>query len=1087
MVSVNPAWQRVLGWEPDQLLGRLVTDFVHPDDLVSVRAMPADAHDRPTEQESRFLRADGTSRWLMWSALPRGDGWLVVGEDITERRQAHAARDRAHQRAVQAYELTGLFTWRWDPASDQVVLADGLEGSNTVVGLPATFGEMLELIPPPHRLELREAVRRVAEGVEESYRVRFPATGPGGKVRWLESRGVAVRDETGAFEALYGTTQDVTEAELAHQEVLRSRDFGRATLDSLDAHVAVLDGEGTIAFVNGAWARFASDNGSPGLGLGDNYLAACDAAVPTEPMAGLVAQALRKMLAGSLERYDIEYPCHSPDEERWFNMRAVLHRGAGPPRVVVQHHDVTRRVQAQHAERLRARLLDEVAAAVIATDLDGTVTLWSRGAEQLYGWSEAEALGKQIVHLTVPADLQPRMASFVERPRDDDRWEGDLELRRKDGSRFTGFTRSSVISDDEGVPIGLVGISVDATERIEAEGDLREARDYLAAVIDSMGEGVIAVDRSGDVLYMNATAEERLGWTSAELLGSNLDEKTQCCRPGDAPEGEAVRVDDSVFYRRDGSPMPVAHTSTSFGLPNGERGAVILFSDLTLRKQAESALARSEKQLKSIIDNTSAAIYVKRRGDYQYTMGNPEFESILGIEPNGWVGRTDHDLQPPEVAATLRETDRRVIEKGTEITLEEEVPTGGELRTYLTLKFPLPDEHGETYALCGISTDITERKRRQTELEERAAWQARIRTAVSEDRLLVYAQPIIDLSSGAVVQEELLIRMQGDGGPDEIIPPGDFLPQAERFGLVGEIDRYMVQRGIELAAGGRPVEINLSGRSIGDESLTLDIEKHLEATGADPSLVVFEITETAAVEDIEAAREFSRRIARLGCKCALDDFGTGFGSLTYQRHLVVQYLKIDVSFVRDMAASAADQKVVKSIVKLAQDFGQQTVAEGVENEQTLELLRDFGVDYAQGYHIGRPKPAVADRGGGPLTVVVADGDAVARAMVCQVIANDETLELVGVAQDATSAVKLVLDRRPDVAVLDWMMPGGGGPGASREILRQSPDTHIIAFTASGTQGTSTEMLGAGAECVLIKGTAPAEIVRTIHACEQKHR
>jgi EAL domain-containing protein (putative c-di-GMP-specific phosphodiesterase class I) len=86
------------------------------------------------------------------------------------------------------------------------------------------------------------------------------------------------------------------------------------------------------------------------------------------------------------------------------------------------------------------------------------------------------------------------------------------------------------------------------------------------------------------------------------------------------------------------------------------------------------------------------------------------------------------------------------------------------------------------------------------------------------------------------------------------------------------------------------------------------------------------------------------------------DFGTGFGSLTYQRHLVVQYLKIDISFVRDMAASAADQKVVKSIVKLAQDFGQQTVAEGVEDEQTLELLREFGVDYAQGFHIGRPRP-----------------------------------------------------------------------------------------------------------------------------------
>lgn len=274
----------------------------------------------------------------------------------------------------------------------------------------------------------------------------------------------------------------------------------------------------------------------------------------------------------------------------------------------------------------------------------------------------------------------------------------------------------------------------------------------------------------------------------------------------------------------------------------------------------------------------------------------------------------------------------------------------------MTLKFPLRDEHGETYALCGISTDITDRKRREAELMDRLDWEERIRTAVLDDRLLVYAQPIIDLRSGEVVQEELLVRMQGPGKSAEVIPPADFLPQAERFGLVGQIDRFMVARGVELAAQDRSVEINLSGRSMGDRALTRQIERQLRATGADPSRIIFEITETAAVEDIDAARQFSERIAGMGCRCALDDFGTGYGSLTYQRHLVVQYLKIDISFVRGMAASTADQQVVRSIVKLAQDYGQQTVAEGVEDEQTLQLLRTFGVDYAQGFHIGRPLP-----------------------------------------------------------------------------------------------------------------------------------
>ena len=190
-----------------------------------------------------------------------------------------------------------------------------------------------------------------------------------------------------------------------------------------------------------------------------------------------------------------------------------------------------------------------------------------------------------------------------------------------------------------------------------------------------------------------------------------------------------------------------------------------------------------------------------------------------------------------------------------------------------------------------------------------------------------------------MVQEELLVRLRSEEYLAPVLPPADFLPAAERFGLVGEIDRYMVHRGIELAAGGRAVEINLSGQSIGDQCADQADRARARATGAEPSRVVFEITETAAVRDIDAARAFSTRIARLGCRCALDDFGTGFGSLTYLRQLAVQFLKIDISFVGGLTGIEADQQVVRSIVRLARDHGQQTVAEGVEDEATLELLR----------------------------------------------------------------------------------------------------------------------------------------------------
>ena len=497
----------------------------------------------------------------------------------------------------------------------------------------------------------------------------------------------------------------------------------------------------------------------------------------------------------------------------------------------------------------------------------------------------------------------------------------------------------------------------------------RQDHDYLTAVTDSMGEGLITLDQAGRVLHMNPTAEEWLGWTFRELLGQDLHDATHYRRPDGSPYPVEecplmvgrlgripVRVDEDVFYRRDGSPLPVSYTSVPFDLGEGATGAVVLFDDITERKRTEWAVRTSEAQLKAIIENTSAAIYVKRKGDFRYLLGNPEFENIHGLDPGAAAGLRDEDLASPSAVTRIRETDRRVIEEDTEVSLEEEILAAGTVRTYLTMKFPLPNEAGEPYAVCCISTDITERKLREAELSERLQWEERIRKAVNDEHLLVYTQPIVDLRSGAVVQEELLVRMRDADDPEEIIPPTDFLPQAEQFGLVGQIDRFMVHRGIGLAATGRSVEINLSGRSIGDRGLTRQIERELQRTGADPAKIIFEITETSAVEDIEAAGEFSLRIAGMGCKCALDDFGTGFGSLTYQRHLVVQYLKIDISFVRSMGRSPADQQVVKSIVKLARDYGQQTVAEGVEDEKTLEMLRDFGVDYAQGFHIGPPEP-----------------------------------------------------------------------------------------------------------------------------------
>jgi EAL domain-containing protein (putative c-di-GMP-specific phosphodiesterase class I) len=154
------------------------------------------------------------------------------------------------------------------------------------------------------------------------------------------------------------------------------------------------------------------------------------------------------------------------------------------------------------------------------------------------------------------------------------------------------------------------------------------------------------------------------------------------------------------------------------------------------------------------------------------------------------------------------------------------------------------------------------------------------------------------------------------------------------------------------------VAINLSAKSVSDRLLVF-VQEELEAAGADPSNVIFELTETALLDEIAVGVAFAVGLTEIGCGLALDDFGTGYASLTYLRVLPARYLKIDIEFVRDLTHNETNQHLVRSIIHLARGLDKKTIAEGVESEAVLALLRSFGVDYAQGFHLGRPEPVAA--------------------------------------------------------------------------------------------------------------------------------
>jgi diguanylate cyclase (GGDEF)-like protein/PAS domain S-box-containing protein len=237
----------------------------------------------------------------------------------------------------------------------------------------------------------------------------------------------------------------------------------------------------------------------------------------------------------------------------------------------------------------------------------------------------------------------------------------------------------------------------------------------------------------------------------------------------------------------------------------------------------------------------------------------------------------------------------------------------------------------------------------------------RMRQALEGDQFALYCQPILNLETNTVSQYELLLRLPDVEGCAPLTP-NTFLYIAERFGLILSIDLWVVRKAIALIAAYKragqrlALDVNLSGKSIGDPKLAGLIENALAEGGIDPACLVFEITETAAFANLPQARAFADRMHSCGCGLALDNFGAGLASFYYLKNFPFDYLKIDGEFIRGLSVNPVDRLVVQAIVCIAQGMGKKTVAAFVADAASVCLLRDSGVHYAQGYHIGLPRP-----------------------------------------------------------------------------------------------------------------------------------
>jgi len=243
------------------------------------------------------------------------------------------------------------------------------------------------------------------------------------------------------------------------------------------------------------------------------------------------------------------------------------------------------------------------------------------------------------------------------------------------------------------------------------------------------------------------------------------------------------------------------------------------------------------------------------------------------------------------------------------------------------------------------------------QIHQRLRWKDIIEDALNENRLMLYFQPILDTRSNLISHHEALLRVIQEDG--EILPPGTFISEAEQAGLINLVDYHVLELALQYLSkhhnSVNKIAVNLSGKTINDENLVSHIDNLLTTYQVPPESIIFEITETAAVADILVASRIMKDINALGCQFALDDFGIGFSSFYYLKQLPAEYIKIDGAFIRNITTNIDDQLFVQAITTVSTGLGKKTVAEFVENQEVLDLIRQYGVDYAQGYHVGKPQ------------------------------------------------------------------------------------------------------------------------------------
>lgn len=545
---------------------------------------------------------------------------------------------------------------------------------------------------------------------------------------------------------------------------------------------------------------------------------------------------------------------------------------------------------------------------------------------------------------------------------------------------------------------------------------LSKERDFVTSLLNTAQVIIATHNRHGRIKMVNGYAQKLTGFPQSELAGADF--ATRFCTAEEAaslrsdlaqflPKGEGHLRRESLLVCKDGTLRNIVwFHSRLAGRTTDDSVMLSVGMDITELRHAEQEVSyledydpltgllnrrRFQEELGVIVDTASlqgshGALLCFDIDEFKYvndSSGHEAGDTLLRMV----AGELPHLLPHPTLTGRLGGDDFAIafnsmgadeaLETARKVNQQLGKITFGPNHTHkvsVCIGIVLFPPHGtspqELLAHADLALFQAKAKGRgsahlyspEEQLMERALkrvyWVEKIEEALVEDLFTLHFQPIMSITEESVSHYEALIRMLKRDG--SVATPGEFIGVAETTGLIRSIDHVVMRKAVaklgELKQHDNRIKlsINLSGRSFEDPSFVNTLKQELERHQVDPATLIFEITETAAVADFQAARALMQSVRELGCTFSLDDFGVGFSSFHYVKELPVDCVKIDGSFIRNLVQNQDDQVFVKALVETAKGFGKKTVAEFVENAEILALLRKYGVDYAQGYHIGKP-------------------------------------------------------------------------------------------------------------------------------------